>query len=128
MRTVFGGFFGGNIVSLSPSVNARYGETLNLSLRWSRNDIDLPGGSVVTNLAGVRLGYNFSPRVFAQSLVQYNDSHELWSVNLRFGWLQDANTGLFVVYNETEGIGEFIPSGSGRSLTLKYSYLFDVIR
>ena len=128
IRTVFGGFFGGNIVSLSPSVNARYGETLNLSLRWSRNDIDLPGGSVVTNLAGVRLGYNFSPRVFAQSLVQYNDSHELWSVNLRFGWLQDANTGLFVVYNETEGIGEFIPSGAGRSLTLKYSYLFDVIR
>ena len=127
IRTTFGGFFGGNIVSIRPSLNARYGETLNLSLTWTRNDIDLPAGSLVTNLAGARIGYNFSPRLFAQSLVQYNDSDELWSVNLRFGWLQDANTGLFIVYNETEGIGEFIPSGAGRSLTLKYSYLFDVI-
>ena len=65
--------------------------------------------------------------MFAQSLVQYNDSDRLWSVNFRFGWLQDANTGLFLVYNETEGIREYIPSGAGRSLILKYSYLFDLL-
>ena len=127
VRTIFGGFFGGNIVSIRPSFNIRSGETLNLSLTWTRNDIDLPAGSVVTNLAGARVGYNFSPRVFAQSLVQYNDSDELWSVNFRFGWLQDANTGLFLVYNETEGIGDVVPAGSGRSLILKFSYLLDVL-
>ena len=68
-----------------------------------------------------------SPRVFAQGLLQYNDSDDLWSVNLRFGWLQDANTGLFLVCNETEGLGDFIPGGAGRSVILKYSHLVDVL-
>ena len=121
------GFFGGELYEFRPSVSARYGETLSVSLSWSRNDINLPFGDVVTNLTSTRVAYNFSPRLFAQSLLQYNDSADLWSVNMRFGWLQDANTGLFLVYNETEGIGDFIPDGAGRSLVLKYSYLFDLI-
>ena len=127
VRLVFGGFFGGDILSVRSSLNARYAETFNFSLIWTRNNIDLPAGSVVTNLLGTRVAYNFSPRLFAQSLVQYNDSDQLWSVNFRFGWLQDANTGLFLVYNETEGIREFIPPGAGRSVILKYSYLFDLL-
>ena len=127
IRATFGGFFGGNIVTIRPSIRARYGETLNLSLSYSRNDIELPLGSTVTNLTGLRAGYNFSPRVFVQTLLQHNDSARLWSLNFRFGWLQDANTGLFLVYNETEGILDYVPAGAGRSLILKYSYLFDVL-
>ena len=112
---------------MRPSLNARYGETLNLRLSYSRNDIDLPTGSVVTNLTSVRAAYNFSPRLFAQTLLQHNDSANLWSVNFRFGWLQDANTGLFFVYNETDGLGGIVPSFAGRSVIVKYSHLFDVL-
>jgi hypothetical protein len=127
IRAIVGGFFDGDIVTLRPTIRARYGEIFNLSLSYSRNDINLPRGSTTTNLTSVNVGYNFSPRVFAQSLLQYNDAAELWAVNLRFGWLQDANTGLFLVYNETEGIDMAMPPGAGRSLILKYSYLFDVL-
>ena len=121
------GFFGGDLLAFGPSVGFRTGETFNAEFRWTRNDIDLPNGSIVTNLASTRVAYNFSPRVFAQGLLQYNDSADLWSVNLRFGWLQDANTGLFLVYNETDGLGPFDPMGAGRSFVLKYSYLFDAL-
>ena len=127
MSTSVGGFFGGDIVTVRPSMRARYGETLNLSLSYSRNDIRLPTGSTVTNLTSIRFGYNLSPRVFIQALMQHNDSAQLWSSNLRFGWLQDANTGLFVVYNEIEGISDYAPIGAGRSVILKFSYLFDVL-
>ncbi len=127
VRATFAGFFGGRIVTLRPTIRARAGETLNLELSYSRNDIDLPSGQTTTNLTSVRAGYNFSPRLFLQTLLQHNDSAELWSVNFRFGWLQDANTGLFLVYNETEGILDYVPIGAGRSLILKYSYLFDVL-
>ncbi len=127
IRATTAGFFNGNIVTLRPSINARYGETFNLSLSYSRNDIELPSGSTVTNLSSVDIGYNFSPRLYAQTLLQHNDSADLWSVNFRVGWLQDANTGLFFVYNETDGLGDFIPSYAGRSVILKYSYLFDVL-
>ncbi len=127
IRATTAGFFGGDIVTLRPSIRARYGEMFNLSLSYSRNDIDLPNGSVITNLTNVSVAYNFSPRLYAQTLLQHNDSADLWSVNFRVGWLQDANTGLFFVYNETEGIGDFVPSFAGRSVILKYSYLFDVL-
>ena len=128
IRVTDAGFFGGDILTIRPSINARSGETFNMSLSYSRNDIDLPSGSTVTNLTSLSAAYNFTPRLYAQALLQHNDSADIWSVNFRVGWLQDANTGLFFVYNETEGLGEVIPSFAGRSVILKYSYLFDVLR
>ena len=52
----------------------------------------------------MRVTYNFTPSVFVQSLMQYNDRTERWSTNLRFHWLETAGTGLFVVYNDTESL------------------------
>ena len=127
LRTTIGGFFGGDRLTWGPSVNLRAGETVNASLRWSRNDISLPGGSFVTNLTSASVAYNLSPRVFVQALVQYNDSADLWSANLRFGLLHQANTGLFIVYNDTRGLHDTMPPGAGRSLILKYSRQFDLI-
>jgi hypothetical protein len=127
-RVLTGGYFGGDILELGPSIAARYGETLSASVSWSRNDIDLPSGSVMTNLVSTRVAYNFSPSVFVQSLLEYNDSADVFAVNLRFGWLQAANTGLFFVYNETEGLESFVPSGAGRRVILKYSYMFNVLQ
>ena len=121
------GFFGGTLFSYGPSFGLRPSEIFNMRLRWSRNDIELPAGAVVTNLISTEVAYNFSPRLYVQSLLQYNDSADLWSVNLRFGWLQEANTGLFLVYNETDGLGNYLSMVAGRSVILKYTYLFDVL-
>ena len=77
MRLTAGGFFGGHRASWGPSLNMRSGDTFNASLQWSRNDVDLPGGSFVTNLTSVQVAVNFSPRQFFQALIQYNDSADL---------------------------------------------------
>ena len=127
LQAVIGGLFGGDRVQLVPQLSLRAGETFNAQFSWNRNDISLPGSSFVTNLGRVRVNYSFAPRMFVQALVQYNDRADLWSSNLRFGWLSDANTGLFVVYNDIQGIGDVILSGAGRSLTFKYSLLMDVL-
>ena len=127
VRSHFGGFFGGDRVSLSPAVSMRVGEAFNVQLRWNWNDIHLPSGAFVTNLGSVRVSYSFTTRLFVQALMQYNDRADLWSSNVRFGLLSDANTGLFVVYDDIQGLGSARLSGAGRSLTLKYSYLFDLL-
>jgi hypothetical protein len=62
------------------------------------------GGKFIGDLVFVRANYSFTPRIFAQSLLQFNDAGDNWSVNLRFGWLNTAGTGLFVVYNETQDL------------------------
>ena len=127
LNTIIGGFFGGDRVQLSPQLSLRAGETFNAQVSWIRNDINLPGQSFATNVGRMRMNYSFTPRMFVQALVQYNDRADLWSSNLRFGWLSDANTGLFVVYNDTQGLGDATPSGAGRSLTFKYSLLMDIL-
>ena len=128
LDAIIGGQFGGDRVTVTPSIAARVGETVNASVEWSHNDFRLPGGAFTTNLGRLRLAYSFTTRMFLQALVQYNDRADLWSSNIRFGLLSDANTGLFVVYNDIQGLGSEIPSGAGRTLTLKYSYLFDLLR
>ena len=94
VRTVFGGFFGGTRISLTPSFRFRLGETFNTELSWSVNDIDLPGGDFRTNLGRLRLIYSFTTLISLQALIQYNDRDDLWATNLRFAWLRTANTGL----------------------------------
>ena len=128
IEAIIGGLFGGDRVTITPSIAARVGETVNATFEWSYIDLRLPGGDFTTNLARLRLSYSFTTRMFFQALVQYNDRADLWSSNLRFGLLSDANTGLFVVYNDIQGLSGEIPPGAGRTLTLKYSYLFDLLR
>ncbi|MFQ5706131.1 MAG: DUF5916 domain-containing protein [bacterium] len=122
-----GGFFGGDRVALSPALRLRLRERFNTELSLSRNDIDLPVGSFVTNLFRARISYSFSPRLFVQGLLQYNDRDDVWSTNLRFGWLQTANTGLFVVFNETRDTFDNAFDIQNRSFIIKYSRLFDLL-
>ena len=130
VNTIVGGLFGGDRVTVSPSIAARIGETLNALFEWSYNDLRLPGGDFTTNLIRFRASYSFTTRMFLQALLQYNDRADLWSSNIRFGLLSDANTGLFIVYNDIQwlGLDADLPFGAGRTLTVKYSYLFDVLR
>jgi hypothetical protein len=127
-NSIVGGLFGGDRVTITPSIAARAGEAFNATFEWSYNDLRLPSGDFTTNLARFRVSYSFTTRMFFQALVQYNDRADLWSSNLRFGLLSDANTGLFIVYNDIQGLGSLVPSGAGRTLTLKYSYLFELLR
>lgn len=69
-----GGFLSGHQQSYAPQLNLRKGGTFTSSLRWTRNDIDLPQGSFVTNLGSLRMTYNFTTLVNTQALVQYNDT------------------------------------------------------
>jgi hypothetical protein len=126
-RVTAGGFFGGSRVSPTLALRGRLGEAFNAYVDFSRNDVSLPGGSFVTNLVKLRLSYSFTPRLYLQALLQYNDVIDNWSTNLRLGWLQTANTGLFVVYNENRDPTQGGVGLRDRSLTIKYSHMFDLL-
>ena len=124
-RHIMGGFFDGSRQSHRATLGVRIGDKFNSEYTYIFNDISLEDGDFTTNVFRGRLSYNFTPRIFTQSLIQYNNVADLWSLNLRFGILQQANTGLFVVYNEQRD-----SSGSveNRNFTIKYSRMFDVLR
>jgi hypothetical protein len=126
MTANIGGFLSGRQVGLTPQINIREEGRLTSSLRLTRNDITLPQGAFVTNLVTGRFTYNFSTAVNASTLIQYNDRTRRWSTNLRFNWQRSAATGLYVVYNDTEGFSGFGPVN--RAFIVKYSHLIDVLR
>ena len=129
-RNYIGGFFGGSRASLSGTLRVRANEALTAEFVLYYNDVNLPGGDFRTNLWRARISYSFTPRIYVQSLLQYNDDADIWSANLRFGWLQAANSGFFLVFNEVSDTAEQFGFDSplSRSITLKYSRLFDVLR
>ncbi|MEE9440146.1 MAG: DUF5916 domain-containing protein [Saprospiraceae bacterium] len=113
-----GGFFGGTRYNNRVSTNIRLGSKFNSTFSLSNNIIQLPDGEFDTNIFTSRLSYSFNPRLFTQALVQYNSVQEEWSSNIRFGWLQQANSGLFLVLNT---------STKNNSFLVKYSRVFDLL-
>lgn len=127
LSSIIGGRFGGDRVSLEPILRYRIGETFSSELSYLYNEFDLPvpGGQFDANLARLRLSYSFTPKILLQALVQYNELEDAMASNLRFSWLQSANSGLYLVYNEVNENGvDALPRG--REIILKYSHIFDV--
>ncbi len=134
IRSTIGGRFGGDRVTLEPTLRYRVGDRFSSEFAYTHNDFDVPTidgdvpeGEFTADLWRVRLSYSFSPRMLVQMLMQYNEISDQVSTNLRFSWLQSANTGLYVVYNEvdeSDGLG--LPRG--RELVIKYSRIFDLLR
>ncbi len=120
-----GRFLTGQQNSPTFGLRLRDGGNLTVDATWNYRAIDLPQGAFRTNLGNMRVTYNFSPLVFVQSLVQYNDRTQRFSTNLRFHWLETAGTGLFVVYNDTESLEGMGPVN--RAFIVKYVRQFDLL-
>ena len=74
------------------------------------------------------MSYSITPKMQIQMLVQSDDRKDLLATNLRFSWLQDANSGLYIVYNEVDDLNIIGPMEKRREFALKYSRIFDVLR
>jgi uncharacterized protein DUF5916/cellulose/xylan binding protein with CBM9 domain len=122
----YGRFLSGHQNAMAPGLNFRSGSDFVGSLTWTRSDIHLPQGAFVTNLGNLRLTCNFSTTQYVQSLIQYNDRTNRWSTNLRFSWVDSAGTGLFLVYNDTEGLNGLGPVN--RAFVVKFSRQVDLLR
>ncbi|MDH3642244.1 MAG: hypothetical protein OES38_09125, partial [Gammaproteobacteria bacterium] len=127
LNATIGGLFGGDRITLAPTLRYRIGERFSSELSWNYNDIDLPvaDGHFQINLARLRLSYSFTPKILLQALVQYDDRDDLVATNVRFSWLQSANAGLYLVYNELDEEGLRKPR---REIILKYSRIVDLLR
>lgn len=123
-RSILGGSFGGNRYLNSATLNFRPGDKLNAGFTYQYNKFNLPGGDFSANIFRSQISYSFTPTMYLQSLVQNNTTDKLWAINIRFGWLQKANTGLFVVYNHNFIAGNPL----NNSFIIKYSRIFDLVK
>ena len=126
MRGDVGRFYTGNRRGGTTTLTFRQGASLTSSLLVDYQNVHLAQGDFVRYLLGTRVAYFFTPRVFVQSLVQYNNQARFFSANARLGWLSTAGTGLFVVLNEGQVADSFYQweRPQARSLLVKYTRQF----
>ena len=122
-RLESGEFYSGTRSGGNVTFTARRGASISSSLTLDYQDVDLPQGDFIRQLIGVKFAYFFTPRIFVQTLTQYNNQAEIFTANLRFAWLNTAGTGLFIVFNDGEQADSFTRwrEPVARSLTIKYT-------
>ena len=125
IRSRIGGRFGGDRTNFDTNLRWRVGEKFNSELSWIYNDFELPGGEFTVNVARLRATYSFTPRMSVQALVQYDDRENALATNLRFAWLQTANAGLYLVYNEFDD--RDLSGEPRREIVLKYSRIVNLL-
>ena len=126
--TKIGGFFNGNRKNFDTTIRYRFGDRFTSEVISKYNDVKLDdGGEFITHLMRGRLTYALSSNIYIQSLLQYNNQSDEWSMNWRFIWQQSAATGLYIVYNEAQDYDGIPITKSTKSFVLKYSYLFDIM-
>ncbi len=125
-RTVIGGYYGGDRFLFSNNIKYRIGNKFNSTLNLDYTKLNLENGDINALISGLRLSYSFSPKMYLQSLIQYNNVTNVTSVNTRFGMLQTANSGLFIVINFIKD-SDWFDYINNRSISVKYSYQFDAL-
>lgn len=107
----WGEFYDGSIKAVSVN-QGRLVLSNHLSMEpgMSLNFIDLPGGESTQAIFRLRADYAFTPRMFASTLVQYNESDNTLSSNARFRWEYAPGSELFLVWTDFRETG---PRGSG---------------
>ena len=125
MVNKIGGFFGGYRQNVDLTIGNRFGNRFTSEIISKYNDVHLPGGNFISHLIKTRLTYAFSPKIYIQFLVQYNNQSDEWSINSRFIWQKSAATGLYLVFNQTQDYDGIPIDYKTTSIVLKYSYLFD---
>jgi hypothetical protein len=128
-----GGFYTGTRFGPTATVAYRHGDVLSASLRMNYFDVRLDEGHFTTAVYALSGSWSFTPRIYLQGTIQYNDDSRDLGSNFRLGWLDDAGTGLFLVWNEKHHRGPFERTGilagpRQRQVVLKYSRVIDLTR
>ncbi len=120
-----GRFFTGDRTDVGYTGRVRLSSRLAFEPRLSINFIDLPEGTFTTTIAGVRAIYTMSPRMFVESLTQFNSSSNSLGINIRYRWEYTPGSDLFVVYTEGRDTEiDRVPRLVNRGLAVKFTRLF----
>jgi len=118
-------FYGGTKQAMTAAIGVRATKSLSSELNFSRNDVKMPWGDFISNLAILRVDYALSPRATVRSLTQYNSlTHEVTN-NLRFNFIYRPGSDIYIVYSDLQqtGLPQAVFAPSDRQLVVKMNYL-----
>lgn len=111
-RYKWGDFYSGKRDDISGGLTFRPSEHFLFDLTDSFNNVRLTQGNFTTNLIAGRVNYNFSRTLLTSALMQLNSAARISTINVRLRYIYRPNSDLFIIYNQTTGVGLERPSYS----------------
>jgi hypothetical protein len=116
-------FYDGTRHDVDAALGVRVNSRASAEFSLSRNDVDLPWGDFVVNLAILRLDYAISPSMTVRSLSQYNSSSRQLSTSVRYNFIFRPGSDLYVVYDGLRDQLPGRPEQQSQQLVVKMTYL-----
>ena len=118
-------FYGGTRQNISTAIGVRATSQLSSELQYSRNNVKLPYGDFIVNLAILRVDYTFTTKATIRSLTQYNSSTHEATNSIRFNFIYRPGSDLYIVYNDLHetGLPTDVFAPSDKQLVVKLSFL-----
>ncbi len=120
-----GGFFGGDRLEKFVELQWRPSAHFSLGMSFTENEVDLPSGSFTSHLASLRTDIAFNSRWSWSSLVQYDNTDDVFGINSRLRYMPEAGQEMVLVLNHG---GDVDPENRFHStysdINLKVSYTF----
>ena len=118
-----GGFYNGNLNSLSSSLNYRLQHWGNVSVgvNYSKLAFPEPHGKAEFFLLSPRVDFYFSNKLFWTTFLQYNTQVNNFNINSRLQWRYKPMSDLFLVYTDNY-FSDPLLKNKNRMLVLKANY------
>jgi len=94
-----GGFYTGTITTFEGVLGVNVTKHFNVNANYTRNYVDLPQGSIITNEVATYLKYAFNTRLNLTLFGQFNDLDQVMIYNIRLHWIPRIGSDLYFVYN-----------------------------
>ncbi len=116
-------FFDGTRTDYGGTIGVRATNQFAAETRFSRSDVDLPGGAFIADLASLQFDLALSPEMTLRTLSQYNSTTDSVSTSVRFNWIYMPGSDLYIAYDEFGQDIPGVPWIQNRQLAVKMTYL-----
>lgn len=106
LRLTRGGFYSGDRTEAGYAGRVELSSQLAVEPRVSVNWVNLTEGDFTAKLAGARVIYTLTPRMFVGTLIQYDSSLKSVETNARLRWEYQPGSDLFIVYTDGRDASE----------------------
>jgi hypothetical protein len=114
--------FGGTVATAGATLTWTPTARIGLTGGYTRNDVDLPNGDFIADIASFRLSYSFSTQATANAFIQYNSLDRALITNIRFHYIYRPGSDIFLVFTEDRR-GDGLAELENRGLVAKLSYM-----
>lgn len=97
----WGGFYTGKRTELSTGVTFNISKHWNMYTNWTRNYVNLPEGSFVTDEMVSRIQYAYNPKLNTSIFGQWNTEGQDILLNFRINWIPKIGTDFYFVVNQS---------------------------